>query len=111
MNYRINKIRKRYSTNKKPAKEIFLPSLRTKISSNNPPKQDVNIQSSLQNPKNNLNKLDSINNSNKKPDKNNNRPSIFLNNHKPYSGNPSNKKNNNIVNLKVPKRNNIPNSY
>ena len=111
MNYRINKIRKRYSTNKKPAKEIFLPSLRTKISSNNPPKQDENIQSSLQNPKNNLNKLDSINNSNKKPDKKNNRPSIFLNNHKPYSGNPSNKKNNNIVNLKVPKRNNIPNSY
>ena len=108
MNYRINKIRKRYSTNKKPAKEIFLPSLRPKILSNNKKKQNINISSSAQNPKN---KLNNINNSIKKQEKNNNRPSIFFKNQKPYSGTLSNKKNNYIINLKVPKRNNIPNSY
>ena len=108
MNYRINKIRKRYSTNKKPAKEIFLPSLRPKILSNNKKKQNINISSSAQNPKN---KLNNINNSIKKQEKNNNKPSIFFKNQKPYSGTLSNKKNNYIINLKVPKRNNIPNSY
>ena len=108
MNYRINKIRKRYSTNKKPAKEIFLPSLRPKILSNNKKKQNINISSSAQNPKN---KLNNINNSIKKQEKNNNKPSIFFKNQKPYSGTLSKKKNNYIINLKVPKRNNIPNSY
>ena len=108
MNYRINKIRKRYSTNKKPAKEIFLPSLRPKILSNNKKKQNINISSSAQNPKN---KLNNINNSIKKQEKNNNKPSIFFKNQKPYSGTLSSKKNNYIINLKVPKRNNIPNSY
>ena len=37
-----------------------------------------------------------------------NKPNILLSNHKPYSGNPSIKLNNNVIDLKMPQKN-IPN--
>ena len=106
MNYRINKRRKNYSKKQKTSKEILLPSLNQKFSTNNQQKQSINK------PQNNFQNFNKLNNSLKKSDKKFDKPSIFLKNHKPYSGNPSiNKNNNNIVYLKVPIKSNIPNSY
>ena len=106
MNYRINKRRKNYSKKQISSKEILLPSLNQKFSTNNQQRQIINK------PINNFQNLNKLNNSLKKTDKNLDKPSIFLKNHKPYSGNPSsNKINNNIVYLKIPIKSNIPNSY
>ena len=106
MNYRINKRRKNYSKKKNSSKEILLPSLNQKFSTNNQQKQIINK------PINNFQNFNKLNNSLKKTDKKFDKPSIFLKNHKPYSGNPStNKINNNIVYLKIPIKSNIPNSY
>ena len=106
MNYRINKRRKNYSKKQNPSKEILLPSLNQKFSTNNQQKQIINK------PINNFQNFNKLNNSLKKTDKKFDKPSIFLKNHKPYSGNPStNKINNNIVYLKIPIKSNIPNSY
>ena len=106
MNYRINKRRKNYSKKQNSSKEILLPSLNQKFSTNNQQKQIINK------PINNFQNFNKLNNSLKKTDKKFDKPSIFLKNHKPYSGNPStNKINNNIVYLKIPIKSNIPNSY
>lgn len=106
MNYRINKRRKNYSKKQNSSKEILLPSLNQKFSTNNQQKQIINK------PINNFQNFNKLNNSLKKTDKKFDKPSIFLKNHKPYSGNPStNKINNNIVYLKNPIKSNIPNSY
>ena len=106
MNYRINKRRKNYSKKQNSSKEILLPSLNQKFSTNNHQKQIINK------PINNFQNFNKLNNSLKKTDKKFDKPSIFLKNHKPYSGNPStNKINNNIVYLKIPIKSNIPNSY
>ena len=106
MNYRINKRRKNYSKKQKPSKEILLPSLNQKFSTSN--QQKLNIIK----PQNNFQNFNKLNNSLKKTDRKFDKPSIFLKNHKPYSGNPSiNKLNTNIVYLKVPIKSNIPNSY
>ena len=106
MNYRINKRRKNYSKKQNSSKEILLPSLNQKFSTNNQQKQIINK------PINNFQNFNKLNNSLKKTDKKFDKPNIFLKNHKPYSGNPStNKINNNIVYLKIPIKSNIPNSY
>ena len=106
MNYRINKRRKNYSKKQNSSKEILLPSLNQKFSTNNQQKQIINK------PINNFQNFNKLNNSLKKTDKKFDKPSIFLKNHKPFSGNPStNKINNNIVYLKIPIKSNIPNSY
>ena len=106
MNYKINKRRKNYSKKQNSSKEILLPSLNQKFSTNNQQKQIINK------PINNFQNFNKLNNSLKKTDKKFDKPSIFLKNHKPYSGNPStNKINNNIVYLKIPIKSNIPNSY
>ena len=106
MNYRINKRRKNYSKKQNSSKEILLPSLNQKFSTNNQQKQIINK------PINNFQNFNKLNNSLKKTDKKFDKPSIFLKNHKPYSGNPStNKINNNIGYLKIPIKSNIPNSY
>ena len=106
MNYRINKRRKNYSKKQNSSREILLPSLNQKFSTNNQQKQIINK------PINNFQNFNKLNNSLKKTDKKFDKPSIFLKNHKPYSGNPStNKINNNIVYLKIPIKSNIPNSY
>ena len=106
MNYRINKRRKNYSKKQNSSKEILLPSLNQKFSTNNQQKQIINK------PINNFQNFNKLDNSLKKTDKKFDKPSIFLKNHKPYSGNPStNKINNNIVYLKIPIKSNIPNSY
>ena len=106
MNYRINKRRKNYSKKQNSSKEILLPSLNQKFSTNNQQKQIINK------PINNFQNFNKLNNSLKKTDKKFDKPSIFLKNHKPYSGNPlTNKINNNIVYLKIPIKSNIPNSY
>ena len=106
MNYKINKKRKNYSKKQNSSKEILLPSLNQKFSTNNQQKQIINK------PINNFQNFNKLNNSLKKTDKKFDKPSIFLKNHKPYSGNPStNKINNNIVYLKIPIKSNIPNSY
>ena len=106
MNYRINKRRKNYSKKQNSSKEILLPSLNQKFSTNNQQKQIINK------PINNFQNFNKLNNSLKKTDRKFDKPNIFLKNHKPYSGNPStNKINNNIVYLKIPIKSNIPNSY
>ena len=114
MNYRNNKRRKGGSRKKKSTKGILLPSLNSKIYSDKISKPNTNISSGIPNPKNNFQKLDNINNQNKIPEKNKIiKQNEFIKNYnnKPFSGNPSNKPINNILNLKILKRNNIPNSY
>lgn len=113
MNYRINKRRKNNSQKKKSSKDILLPSLNSKIYSDKISKPNSNISSGVPNPKNNYEKLENINKT-KIPEKNKTiKPNIFIknSNNKPFSGNPSNKPINNILNLKILKRNNMPNSY
>ena len=113
MNYRINKRRKNNSQKKKSSKDILLPSLNSKIYSDKISKPNSNISSGVPNPKNNYQKLENINKT-KIPEKNKTiKPNIFIknSNNKPFSGNPSNKPINNILNLKILKRNNMPNSY
>ena len=112
MNYRINKRRKNKSKNLKSSKGILLPSLNQKISINNKSKLSINQAHHIPNPQSDFQKDNNINNNQlKKPEKKYSKPNIFLKNHKPYSGNPSIKINNNVIDLKVPIRNNIPNSY
>ena len=112
MNYRINKRRKNKSKNLKTSKGIVLPSLNQKISINNKSKLSINQAHHIPNPQSDFQKDNNINNNQlKKPEKKYSKPNIFLKNHKPYSGNPSIKINNNVIDLKVPIRNNIPNSY
>ena len=114
MNYRINKRRKNKSQKKKSTKDILLPSLNSKIASEKNSKLISNVSNGLPNAKNNFQKLENINNSAKIAEKHKIiNPNISIKNYnsKPFSGNPSNKPIKNIPNLKILKRNNIPNSY
>ena len=111
MNYRINKRKKNNSKKKKSSKDIFLPSLIQKFSKNNQPKSSISQLNNIQNPKNNFQNFNSINNPLKNPEKKITKQNIFLKNHKPYSGNPSIKIDNNIIALKIPMRSKIQNSY
>ena len=105
MNYTINKSRKNNSKKRNSAKNIILPSLNQKIFPENHSSLNSNKIHYINNQEKNSQKL------NKNPEPKLTKPQIFLKNHKPYSGNPSIKINNNRNELKVQKRNNIPNSY
>ena len=105
MNYTINKSRKNNSKKRNSAKNIILPSLNQKIFPENHSSLNSNKIHNINNQEKNSQKL------NKNPEPKLTKPQIFLKNHKPYSGNPSIKINNNRNELKVQKRNNIPNSY
>ena len=105
MNYTINKSWKNNSKKRNSAKNIILPSLNQKIFPENHSSLNSNKIHNINNQEKNSQKL------NKNPEPKLTKPQIFLKNHKPYSGNPSIKINNNRNELKVQKRNNIPNSY
>ena len=109
LNFYVNKERKNYSKNKQKNKQFILPSLNPKKENKekffimphqyalyknqnvNKPVNDINNQ--LKKQKNNIQNKINVQNQ-------------MLKNHKPYSGNPSIKCNNNIVELNRPLKNN-----
>ena len=113
MNPRINK-RKKNNPKKKTSNEIILPSLNPKIAKRNQLNHNNNIIYNFNDHRNKIQKLNNIKNQLKKQEndikKKFNKPNIILRNHKPYSGNPSIKLNNNIIDLKISSKN-IPNSF
>ena len=104
MNYSINQRRKSNSKKTNSAKNIVLPSLNQKIFPDNHSIINPNILHNINNYEKNPKKL------NKNVDIKITKPQILIKN-KPYSGNLSNKNNNNINDIKIQKRNNIINSY
>jgi serine/threonine protein phosphatase PrpC len=112
MNYRINKRRKNYSKKKKTTQEIFLPSLNNKLPINKMPNSDINISNSVRKPQNNIQKGINIKDQIiRKQEKKFTKPMFLQKNHKPYSGNPSIKVNNNEIEIKAPIKKNFQNSY
>ena len=112
MNYRINKRRKNYSKKKKITQEIFLPSLNNKLPINKMPNSDINISNSVRKPQNNIQKGINIKDQIiRKQEKKFTKPMFLQKNHKPYSGNPSIKINNNEIEIKAPIKKNFQNSY
>ena len=112
MNFRINKRRKNNSKKQNSSKDILLPSLNQKIQTNNHLKPPTYPADNKQNPLTNFQKMSIIkNNQFKKTEKRIAKQNIIFKNHKPYSGNPSFKINNNIIDLKIPAKSKIPNSY
>ena len=112
MNYRINKRRKNYSKKKKTTQEIFLPSLNNKLPINKMPNSDINISNSVRKPQNNIQKGINIKDQIiRKQEKKFTKPMFLQKNHKPYSGNPSIKINNNEIEIKAPIKKNFQNSY
>ena len=105
MNYSINQRRKSNSKKLNSAKNIVLPSLNQKIFPDNHSIINSNILYNINGCEKNPKKL------NKNADIKSFKPQILIKNHKPYSGNLSNKNNNNINDIKIQKRNNIINSY
>ena len=105
MNYGINQKRKNNSKKMNSAKNIVLPSLNHKIFPDNHSIINSNILCNINNYEKNSKKL------NKNLEIKSTKPHIFIKNHKPYSGNLSNKNDNNINDVKIQKRNNIINSY
>ena len=110
MNYRNIKRNKNFSKKNKNSNDILLPSLNPKIakekqliSNNN------NIVYNIYAQKNKIQKLNNLKNQLKKQEndikKKFSKPNIFIRNHKPYSGNPSIKINDNIVDLKISQKN------
>ena len=104
MNYSINQRRKSNSKKTNSAKNIVLPALNQKIFPDNHSIINPNILNNINNYEKNQKKL------NKNADIKIAKPQILIKN-KPYSGNLSNKNNNNINDIKILKRNNIINSY
>ena len=112
MNFRINKRRKNNSKKQNSSKDILLPSLNQKIQTNNQLKPPTYPADNKQNPLTNFQKMSIIkNNQFKKTEKRIAKQNIIFKNHKPYSGNPSFKINNGVIDLKIPAKSKIPNSY
>ena len=111
MNNGINKKKKNYSKNKN-SNEILLPSLNQKSAKGKQLIQNSNLIHNIYEHRNKIQKLNNLKNQLKKQEndikKKFNKPNILLSNHKPYSGNPSIKLNNNVIDLKMPQKN-IPN--
>lgn len=107
INFHVNKERKNFSKNKNNKKQFLLPSLITK-KDNNPKKSSIPFPYGI-NKNQKINKpINNINNQLKKQ-RNNIQNKIYeqqklFKNHKPYSGNPSIKCNNNIIELNKPNK-------